>query len=183
MEVALDDGGFNQLWFFITHPRIALTVLTAFKKCANLLEVPYFSQTAYLLGERAVHYWTSAHANLRLVRCRGKKRQTFFGKRLIKDLAEDDAYFDFEIQFQTDAKKMPIEDANVAWKEKLSPYRKVATIKIPAQSCLLPGARGVRRKRVLQCMAYFAGAPAIRGHQPGAQRSLPGDFAVSTSSE
>ncbi|MFZ0748307.1 MAG: hypothetical protein WAM70_03030, partial [Pyrinomonadaceae bacterium] len=128
MEVALDDGGFNQAWFFITHPRIALTVATAFKKCANLLEVPYFSQTAYLLGERAVQYHISPRQPA-VSKMPRKKTPNFLRERLIKDLAEDDAYFDFEIQFQTDAKKMPIEDANVAWKEKLSPYRKVATIK------------------------------------------------------
>lgn len=140
MEVALDDGGFNRLWFFLTHPRIALTVATAFKKCANLLEVPYFSQTAYLFGERAVQYHISPRQPA-VSKMPRNETTNFLRERLIKDLADDDAYFDFEIQFQTDAKKMPIEDANVAWKEKLSPYRKVATIKIPSQSCDSPAHR------------------------------------------
>jgi len=137
MEVALDKGGFARLWFFLTHPRIAWTVITAFKKCANLLEVPYFSQTAYLFGTRAVQYHITPHqpANSKVPKNASKN---FLRERLIKHLATDDASFDFEIQFQVDPKKMPIEDANVAWKESLSPYRKVATIKIPSQRCDSP---------------------------------------------
>jgi hypothetical protein len=37
------------------------------------------------------------------------------------------------VQFQTDARRMPIEDASVEWKERDSPYRPVARIRIPAQ--------------------------------------------------
>ena len=40
------------------------------------------------------------------------------------------ASFDFLIQFQTDAEKMPIEDPTIEWK---SPFHKVATIEIPPQ--------------------------------------------------
>ena len=49
-------------------------------------------------------------------------------------LAHGDATFDFCVQFQTDPEKMPIEDAMVEWEEKDSPYRKVATIRIPSQA-------------------------------------------------
>jgi hypothetical protein len=37
------------------------------------------------------------------------------------------------VQFQTDPHKMPIENASVVWPERYSPFRKVATIHIPAQ--------------------------------------------------
>lgn len=137
LEVALDDGGFNQVWFLLTHPRIAWTILRAFKKCPNLLEVPYFSETAYLFGDRAVQYHISPRQPA-VSKMPRDPSPNFLRERLIKDLAEDDAYFDFEVQFQTDAKKMPVEVADVAWKEKLSPYRKVATIKIPSQNCDSP---------------------------------------------
>ena len=49
-------------------------------------------------------------------------------------LSQGDATFDFCVQFQTDPEKMPIEDAMVEWEEKDSPYRKVATIRIPSQA-------------------------------------------------
>jgi hypothetical protein len=47
------------------------------------------------------------------------------------------------IQFQTDAQKMPIENPMIAWDEKLSPYRKVATIKILSQRCDSPTRRAL----------------------------------------
>jgi hypothetical protein len=137
MEIALDKGGLSLMWFFLTHPRIAWTVLTSFKKCANLLEVPYFSQTAYLFGTRAVQYHIKPHLPAASKIPRNASRN-FLRERLVEHLATDDASFDFMIQFQTDARKMPIENPNVAWDPALSPYVKVATIKIPSQSCDSP---------------------------------------------
>ena len=137
MEVAIDKGGLSLMWFFLTHPPIAWTVLTAFKKCANLLEVPYYSQTAYLFGTRAVQYHIKPHqpATSKIPRDAPKN---FLRERLVEHLTTADASFDFMIQFQTDAEKMPIENPNVAWDEKLSPYLKVATIRIPPQRCDSP---------------------------------------------
>jgi hypothetical protein len=137
MEVALDKGGLSLMWFFLTHPRIAYTVASSFKKCANLLEVPYFSQTAYLFGTRAVQYHIKPHQPATSKVPSGASKN-FLRERLAEYLTTDDASFDFMIQFQTDAEKMPIENPNVAWDEKLSPYVKVATIKIPSQSCDSP---------------------------------------------
>jgi cytochrome c5 len=137
MEVALDKGGFSFFWFFLTHPRIFWTVLTGFKKCANLLEVPYFSQTAYLFGTRAVQYHIKSHQPA-VSKVPRNASKNFLRERVVEHLATDDASFDFMIQYQTDARKMPIEDANKAWKESLSPYVKVATIRIPSQTCDSP---------------------------------------------
>ena len=49
-------------------------------------------------------------------------------------LADGEACFDFMIQFQTDPVQMPLEDPGKPWDEEISPFIKVATIKIPAQS-------------------------------------------------
>jgi hypothetical protein len=137
MELALDKGGLSLMWFFLTHPRIFLTITTSFKKCANLLEVPYFSQTAYLYGTRAVQYHIKPHlpATSKIPR---DAPNNFLRQRLEEHLARSDAYFDFRIQFQTDANKMPIENPSIAWDESLSPYLKVATIRIPSQRCGSP---------------------------------------------
>lgn len=137
MEVALDKGGLNQMWFLLTHFHITRIILTSFKKCASLLEVPYFSQTAYLFGTRAVKYHIKPHlpATSKIPRDAPKN---YLRRRLEDHLAHADASFDFMIQFQTDANKMPIEDPSVAWDEALSPYLKVATIRIPSQNCGSP---------------------------------------------
>ena len=48
-------------------------------------------------------------------------------------LSEGEAVFDFLVQFQTDGRRMPIEDASVEWKAEESPYVPVARIRIPPQ--------------------------------------------------
>jgi hypothetical protein len=49
-------------------------------------------------------------------------------------LERSEACFDFMVQFQTDNRTMPIEDATVEWKEQQSPFRAVARIRIPSQN-------------------------------------------------
>jgi hypothetical protein len=75
-------------------------------------------------------------------------------------LAADEASFDFMIQFQTDAIKMPIEDTTVDWPEKLSPLIKVATIKIPKQSFDSP------EQMVFAENSYFAAWHSLPEHRP-----------------
>ena len=52
---------------------------------------------------------------------------------MVNQLKDGEAIFDFTVQFQTDAEKMPIEDPGHEWQESLSPFRKVATIRILQQ--------------------------------------------------
>jgi hypothetical protein len=61
-------------------------------------------------------------------------KSNYLREAMTKHLASQDACFDFKIQLQTDAVKMPIEDPTVEWDEQESPYVKVATIRIPAQN-------------------------------------------------
>lgn len=137
MEQALYHGGLRQFWFFLTHPRITWTIVGAFKKCANLLEVPYFSQTAYLFGTRAIQYHIEPHQRARST-VPSDPSNNYLRERLVEHLARAGASFDFMVQFQTDAEKMPIENPMIAWDAALSPYRKVATIRILPQDCDSP---------------------------------------------
>ena len=57
---------------------------------------------------------------------------------LSSHLASREARFDFLVQVQTDPVAMPVEDPTVGWDEATSPYRKVATIRIPPQVCDTP---------------------------------------------
>jgi hypothetical protein len=52
---------------------------------------------------------------------------------MVEQLGSGNAVFDFAVQFQTDPYKMPIEDPGITWDESVSPFRKVATLSIPAQ--------------------------------------------------
>jgi hypothetical protein len=104
------------------------------KKPDSPLRIPYWSQTPYRLGRLAVRY--SCRPDLALVppppssRSKDKLREA-----LSSHLASHEARFDFLVQVQTDPVAMPVEDPTVAWDEATSPFRKVATIRIPPQVC------------------------------------------------
>jgi hypothetical protein len=132
MERALYSGGVRQLWFFLTHPRITWTIASSSTKCASLLEIPYWSQTAYLFGTRAAQYHIKPRQGA-TGEIPTAPAHNYLRQRLDEHLRRADAYFDFMIQFQTDADRMPIENPMVAWDEALSPYRKIASIRIPRQ--------------------------------------------------
>ncbi len=57
----------------------------------------------------------------------------YLREAMIKQLAQHDVVFDFAVQLQIDADAMPIENPSKAWSEVLSPFRKVATIRILRQ--------------------------------------------------
>ena len=137
LEVANLRGGLAAVRFFLTHPRILLTIARAFSTTANLLEIPYWSQTPYALGDRAVQYHLRPHQQA-TSRLPDDAPPNFLRQRLQEDLARREARFDFMVQLQTDPKRMPIDDPMVAWDPRLSPYRKVATLTLPVQRCDSP---------------------------------------------
>jgi hypothetical protein len=59
----------------------------------------------------------------------------FLRLAIANQLKDGEAVFDFSVQLQTDAETMPIEDPRVEWPESVSPFRKVATIRILQQDC------------------------------------------------
>ncbi|MDT7689068.1 MAG: hypothetical protein QOJ70_12 [Acidobacteriota bacterium] len=99
----------------------------------NPLEATYYSCVPYMFGEgRAVQYSMKPCGD---EHTKVPKRPTpdYLREAMVKTLGERDASFDFMVQFQTDPHRMPVENSSVRWPEKLSPYRKVATLHIPAQ--------------------------------------------------
>lgn len=133
LERALLGGGLAVPRFFLTHPRVLLTILSGRQKTANVLQVPYWSQTAYAFGDRVVQYHLRPHQKP-VSEMPRKPTPNFLRERLREDLALQPASFDFMVQFQTDPKWMPIENPMVEWDTDLSPYRKVATLTIPVQT-------------------------------------------------
>lgn len=135
MEVALLKGGLHAIWFFLTHPRVLRTILAGQKKTGSLLEIPYYSQTAYALGPKVVQYYLRPHQHA----CskpprRSKARPNYLRERLKAYLEHQPARFDFMVQFQSDEYDMPVENPMVPWDPDLSPYVKVATLTIEQQT-------------------------------------------------
>jgi catalase len=104
------------------------------KSTPSLLEVLYWSATPYKLGDKAIKFSVTPHSgngNFKLENATDQSH--YLRESMTTHLDDNDAYFDFNVQFQTDADKMPVEDPTVEWDEQESPYIKVAVLKIPKQ--------------------------------------------------
>ncbi|MEP6913868.1 MAG: Dyp-type peroxidase, partial [bacterium] len=64
---------------------------------------------------------------------RASPGDNFLQEAVTRQLKKEEVSFDFMVQLQTDPVKMPVEDSTIVWSEKLSPFQKVATIRIPTQ--------------------------------------------------
>ncbi|MFH1885437.1 MAG: catalase family protein [Pseudomonadota bacterium] len=139
-DAAINGGLF---WFlanpFDSHLRELGIAFQALKRHADLLQIPYWSTTPYLFGPgRAVKYFAKP-----CTQPAGKTPKShddnYLREAMKRKLAREEASFDFMVQFQTDPGKMPIEDARINWDESMSPFVKVATIRIPPQDFDSPG--------------------------------------------
>jgi catalase len=104
------------------------------KQTSSPLEIDYWSATPYKFGDRAIKFAVVPHLNREKFNPETAiDKSNYLREAMTQHLANQDAYFDFTIQLQTDAVRMPIEDPTVEWSEHESPYIKVATIRIPPQ--------------------------------------------------
>ena len=104
----------------------------------NPLGQRHWSCVPYLLGEgQAMMYSfvprTSVDKKIPGVPF-GNVPFNYLRENMIKTLNRTDVEFDLMIQIQTDAHRMPIENAAVRWPEKISPFIRVATLNIPKQT-------------------------------------------------
>ncbi len=135
-----DSDGKPPLKFFFSgvnplkwHTR-ELQILLAMKqkKITSPLATEYWSTTPYQLGSTAIKF--SAKPTESKLDGSVGKTENYLHDAMVEQLKNQDAIFDFLVQRQTDAVKMPIDDATVEWSEKESPFQKVATIRIPRQA-------------------------------------------------
>jgi catalase len=130
---AVETGGLRRAIYFLRHPGTARTVMASRQHPSSPLDIPYWSTTPYLFGPgRAVKYIVRPTEGPTST-MPATRTATYLREALIGHLARADAAFDFLIQFQTDGRAMPIEDASVEWTERDSAYRPVARIRIPRQ--------------------------------------------------
>ena len=102
---------------------------------ANPLATPYWSCVPYLLGEGQAMQYRFVPASGRI----GPRRpprpppDDFLRSAMAATLREREVAFDLLVQVQTDARRMPMENAAVVWPDRLSPPVRVATLRLPAQ--------------------------------------------------
>jgi len=104
------------------------------KTPSNPLRIQYWSTTPYRLGPHAIRF--SARPILD-----GATPPTVPGDSpdrlrlaMAAQLKRQEASFEFLIQVQTDPATMPVEDPTIPWDEKVTPYRRIATIQIASQT-------------------------------------------------
>jgi len=119
--------------FYQDHPpEAALYKRQSLEPFNNPIQVRYFSQVPYMLGPNAIKFSAKPICNT------ANRPPVFEGPDFLREamtnqLAESDVYFDFMVQVQTDPVRMPIENPLTTWDEALSPFQRVAIIRIPRQ--------------------------------------------------
>ena len=128
------------LWFFLTHPKAFLTGFKAAQRYANLLEIPWFGETPFRLGpELAVKYAMFPRApGKSTIPPAYERGRNYLREAAARTLAESEVLYDLSLQVQVDPYREPIEDAQAVWSDELSPWQKVATLRIPRQEVYAP---------------------------------------------
>jgi hypothetical protein len=133
--VALTGSTLGMIWYFMTHWKMDWILLKAMKKIGNPLDIRYWSATPYLFGNGAAVKYSAIPQPGPRDPIPDAPGHDYLRTALTRRLQQQEVRFDFAVQFQTDAEAMPIEDTACVWDEDRSPFRKVATIRIPAQEC------------------------------------------------
>jgi len=140
MVRAVQGSLWDKLCFFVGHPGVVVRMLAALKIFTNPLTTRYFSSTPYVLGEAAVKYCATPGMapTDRSAPAADPSSGSGSGNNFLRDamqarLRTGPAEFTFGIQLQTDAVRMPVENAATRWEENLSPFVAVATLRIAQQ--------------------------------------------------
>ena len=131
---ANEAGAMTRVGYFATHPRAAKVALEAQQHHSCHLDIPYWSATPYLFGEgRAVKYGVYPTSSRRSPEPPHRPSKSYLTDELIRRVAEAESTFDVMVQLQVDGQRTPIEDAMEEWSDRISPYQRVATLRIPPQ--------------------------------------------------
>ncbi|MDQ6986704.1 MAG: hypothetical protein Q9M25_02735 [Mariprofundaceae bacterium] len=162
------DAQFNGsiAWFFLTHPKGAFNIFNGQARYTNPLNLHWNSVTAYALGQKENETFKNVvRYAIRTCSTNGgeapdEDKPDYLTTNLQNQLHHGEACLDFFIQKQVDAKKMPVENALVAWDQELSPFIKVARITIPKQTFT-----SEKQKMFCENMSFNPGH-ALIAHQP-----------------
>lgn len=102
----------------------------------NPLTTRYWSCVPYLLGPDQAMQYSFRPRTARRDRVPNlplRPPDDYLRQAMARTLATGDAEFDVLVQLQTDARRMPIENAGIRWSERRSPPIPVAVLRIPSQ--------------------------------------------------
>ena len=128
---ANEAGGFRRVLYFLTHLKAARIAAASGRTPPVTSTSPTGARRRICSAPAAVKYVVAAGVGREKPDAGDADRHLSRGRDAAA-AAREEATFDFMVQFQTDARRTPIEDASVEWKEQDSPYLPVARIRIPA---------------------------------------------------
>ncbi|MCC7297914.1 MAG: catalase family protein [Bacteroidia bacterium] len=131
---ALTSTGILKMLVFVINPLnwgVIIRSKKAMIKVGSVLEIPFYSSTPYQFDAEnmAVKYMCMPQ-NPKHIPVPDNPHHDFLKYQMISHLKKSEKVFDFFVQFQKNAYKMPIEDPTVKWD---SEPIKVATLRIPTQ--------------------------------------------------
>ena len=131
----LRELGTLALLFFFPRRRREFSLLTRFvgKRITSPLETRYWSATPYQFGPGAAMKFSARPQVVNTAKPSGTL-ENYLRDAMVERLKNHDVDFEFQVQLQTDADSMPVEDPTVPWDEARSPFRTVARIRIPRRN-------------------------------------------------
>jgi hypothetical protein len=123
----------KSILLILISPSIWPTLIRASKSkvaCKNPLDIPYWSTQPYQFGKNQTVKYHLRPSPSNIIVVENTTDANYLRYNLAQTLHDNEAKFDFFVQFQTDADAMPIEDPTVAW---TSQNIKVATLTIHPQ--------------------------------------------------
>jgi hypothetical protein len=130
---ANEAGGVRRIAYFLTHINSARVGAAARQNPSCHLDIQYWSTTPYQFGPNRIVKYAVRPTSRRTSRKPDTLTDTYLTDNMRSHLDQEEATFDFLIQFHVDDRRTPIEDASVEWQVKDSPYHRVGLIRIPRQ--------------------------------------------------
>ncbi|AWN37126.1 catalase family protein [Methylobacterium radiodurans] len=125
----------------------------------------YFSQAPMRFGDYVAKLGavpaTQAQRDLAEWRLDPHGDENGFRHATVAFFRDDDVVFELKAQLWADTERQPIEDSSVDWPVSISPYRTVATIRLPRQDAYSPG-----RVRYFDEVMTFRPAHSLAAHRP-----------------
>ncbi|MDP4026149.1 catalase family protein [Methylobacterium sp. NEAU 140] len=125
----------------------------------------YFSQAPMRFGDYVAKLGavpaTQAQRDLAEWRLDPHVDEDGFRHATVAFFRDDDVVFELKAQLWADAERQPIEDASVDWPVAISPYRTVATLRLPRQDAYSP-----ERVRYFDEVMTFRPAHSLAAHRP-----------------
>jgi hypothetical protein len=120
---------FRKLWFAITHIGELIRAMKP-STYTNIIHNQFWSLTPSMFGEDRVVKYSVIPRDTRDPDVLHHDDDDYLRKQLSVELSENDAWFDFAVQFREDPGTMPLDDPSVSWN---SEFHKLASIHIPKQ--------------------------------------------------